>query len=52
MKFIHIADVHLGSKIEAKFNKEQSKKRKNEVQTTFKNIVEYASKNDIHLILL
>lgn len=52
MKFIHIADVHLGSKIEAKFNKEQSKKRKNEVKTTFKNIVEYASNNDIHLILL
>lgn len=52
MKLIHCADIHLGSKIEAKLPKEKSDERKREVRTAFKRLVDYAAQNDIHIILL
>ena len=42
MKFIHAADIHLGSKIEAKLPPEKTEERKAEVRLAFKNMVEKA----------
>ena len=52
MKIIHLADVHLGSKIDAKFTKEKSEERRRDILATFKNVVEYAKENNIKVILL
>lgn len=52
MKIIHTADIHLGSKIDSKFPKEISNKRKEELRHTFKKMVEYARDNDVRVILL
>ena len=47
MKFIHMADAHLGSKMEAKLSGEQAKLRRSEIRATFRRTVEYAAANDI-----
>lgn len=52
MKIIHAADIHLGSKLDSKFPKEKSDMRKKEVRDTFRRMIEYAKRNDIHIILL
>ena len=52
MKFIHCADVHLGSKMESKLPKEKSDERKSEVRTAFRNMVKYAEENGIRVIAL
>ena len=52
MKFIHCADVHLGSKMESKLPKEKSDERRSEVRTAFRNMVKYAGENGIHVIAL
>lgn len=51
MRIIHAADLHLGSKIEAKL-KDISEERKREVRNSFMRLAEYAETNDIHVILL
>ena len=51
MKIIHAADLHLGSKIEAKL-KDISEERKAEVRNSFLRLAKYAHENDIHVILL
>ena len=40
MKFIHAADIHLGSKIEAKLPPEKTDERKAKGRLSFKNMVE------------
>lgn len=52
MKIIHCADIHLGSKLESKFSKEISDKRKSELLNTFSRMIDYAKDNDIKIILL
>lgn len=52
MKFIHTADIHLGSKIEAKLPPEKTEERKAEVRTAFKNMVEKARVFGAKVILL
>lgn len=52
MKIIHCADIHLGSKLESKFPSEKSKIRKAEILSTFDNMIDYASNNDVKIILL
>ena len=44
IKFIHCADVHLGSKMEAKLPKHKVEERRVEVRKTFHRMVEYAKK--------
>ena len=44
MKFIHMADAHLGSKMEAKLPGEKAKIRRAEIRATFLKSVEYAYK--------
>lgn len=52
MKILHCADIHLGSKIEAKFPKEKSDERKSEIRATFNRMVQYANDNNIKVIIL
>ena len=52
MKLIHCADVHLGSKMEAKLPKAKAEERRGEVRKTFHRLVEYAKKEGVRAILL
>ena len=52
MKFIHMADAHLGSKMEAKLSGEQAKLRRSEIRATFRRTVEYAAANDIKVFVI
>ena len=52
LKIIHCADVHLGSKMEAKLPKEKAEERRGEVRKTFHRMVEYAKKEGVRAILL
>ncbi len=52
MKFIHCADVHLGSKIEAKLPPEKTEERKAEVRAAFKKTIERAREEGIKVMVL
>lgn len=52
MKMIHCADIHLGSKMEAKLPKEKADERKNEVRVSFERMVQYAKKEGVRAVLL
>jgi DNA repair exonuclease SbcCD nuclease subunit len=52
MKFLHCADVHLGSKIEARLPKEKADERRAEVRSSFSRMVNYARDNGINIILI
>ena len=52
MKIIHTADIHLGSKMDTKFNKEKADERKRELRDTFRRMVEYAKDNGVSVIML
>lgn len=50
MKIIHASDIHLGSKI--KSLKGKTKERRSEIRRSFMDMIEYAKKNDVKIILL
>lgn len=52
MKLIHCADLHLDSRMESIFSSDLAKVRKAEVLETFKNMVKYASDNNIEVIMI
>lgn len=52
MKIIHLADVHLGSKIESKLPKDKAEIRKAEVRQAFNKVINYANENDIKIVLI
>ncbi len=52
MKFIHTADIHLGSQLKLNADSYKINERKSEVRTTFKNIVELAKRENIKAIIL
>ena len=52
MKIIHCADVHLGSKMEAKLPKDKADERKGEVRATFNRLIDYARREGVRAILL
>ena len=52
LKIIHCADVHLGSKMEAKLPKYKAEERRVELRKTFQNMVEFAKKEGVRAILL
>ena len=52
MKIIHCADMHLDSPMESKLTKEKSKKRKIELIENFKEMVEYAQKVKVKIIII
>ncbi len=51
-KFIHCADIHLGSKMESKLSKDKADERRAEVRKTFLRMVEYAKEKGVRAILL
>ena len=52
MKIIHCADIHLGSRIDSRFPKELSERRKAEVRASFKRMVDFARDNGVKAILI
>lgn len=52
MKFIHCADLHLDSKMNANLDKDNAKKRKAEILHTFERMVSFAAQNEITAILI
>ena len=52
MKIIHTADCHLDSKLKSHFDDKKAAERKNELLTTFQNIVHYAVSNGVEAILI
>lgn len=52
VKIIHLADVHLGSKIESKLPKDKVEIRKSEVRQAFNKVINYANENSIKIILI
>ena len=52
MRFIHAADIHLGSKLAGKFPEGKSKIRKDELLDSFRRLVEYAESEDIKVVVL
>ena len=51
-KFIHCADVHLGSKMEAKLPRAKVEQRRSEVRATFNRMIDYARENGVRAILM
>ena len=52
MKIIHTADCHLDSKLKSHFDDKKAAERKNELLSTFQNIVHYAVSNGVEAILI
>ena len=52
LKMIHCADIHLGSKIEAKLPKAKAEERRGELRATFQRMVDYAKREGVRAILL
>lgn len=52
MKIIHCGDLHLDSKMESVLTKEKAKERKNEILMTFLEMIDYARKNWVSVIII
>lgn len=52
VKLIHCADIHLGSKMEARLPADKSDERKREVRVTFGKLAQYAADNGVRAILM
>lgn len=51
MRIIHTADIHLDSKM-GKLPREEAKRRRDEIVDTFKNMIDFASKEEVDAILI
>lgn len=52
MKIIHCADLHLDSKMETNFSRDQAKERRYEILDTFENMIDYGINNEVEAILI
>ncbi len=52
MKIIHCADIHADSKMGTHFNREQAKQRRTEIIDTFENMVAFAKRNAVKVIII
>lgn len=52
MKIIHCADLHLDSKMESNLTKEQAKERKAEILLTYCQMIDYAKRNNVNVIMI
>lgn len=52
MRLIHCADLHLDSKMESNLTREQAKERKEEILLTYTQMIDYAKKNQVQVILI
>ncbi len=52
MKLIHCADLHLDSKMESNLSADKAKLRKNEILSTFSDMLDFASQNEVKAIII
>lgn len=52
MKIIHCSDLHLDSKMETNLDKEKARQRKNEILLSFENMIDFANKNGVKIIII
>ena len=52
MKIIHCSDLHLDSKMKSNLDSMKAKERRDEILRTYQNMVEYAAKNDVKIIII
>ena len=52
MKIIHCADLHLNSPLNSNFSLEKSKTRKDEITNSFYRLVDYATANQVDVVLV
>ena len=52
MKILHCADIHLDSAMTANLDKDKAKERKSELLASFKDMVAYAVKENIRVIII
>lgn len=52
MKILHCADIHLDSAMTANLDKAKAKERKSELLASFKDMVAYAAKENIRIIII
>ena len=52
MKIIHLADVHLDSKLNSHLSIEKAKQRKAEILMSFGKVVDYAIENDVKVVII
>ncbi len=52
MRIIHCSDLHLDSKMEANLDKEKARQRKNEILLNFQNMIDFANKNEVKIIII
>ncbi len=52
MRIIHCADLHIDSKMESSLGSEKARTRKKELINTFERMVEYATNNDVKVIII
>lgn len=52
MKIIHTADIHLGSPLSSIDDVNKRNKRKNEILSSFENLINYANQNNIKIIMM
>lgn len=52
MKIIHIGDLHLDSKMKTNLDSSKAKKRRNELVLSFENVVTFAKKEEVRLIII
>lgn len=52
MKIIHCSDLHLDSKMKSNFDSKKAKERRDEILRTYQNMINYAAKNEVRIILI
>lgn len=52
MKIIHCSDLHLDSKMQSNLDSKKAKERRDEILITYQNMVEYAKRNGVNIILI
>lgn len=52
MRIIHCADIHLGSKIQAKLPPEKAEVRRKEVRAAFENMLKFACENRVNAVIV
>lgn len=52
MKWIHCADLHLGSRVETNLTAEKARERKAQLLQTFGRMIDFAAENEVRAVLL
>lgn len=52
MKILHMADLHLDSKLGSIYTTEKARERKTEILHTFSRMISFAAENDVKAVLV